>query len=130
LRFPEKFSRQKKRDGDPAELPFHPGPGPKQKKLLLFFPLLCRFSLDIDETQFYTFINCNLRIAESMQPIERENRQNGNQESSQEGTREEGRQEGREKGREEKVADRPTKGNAEGALKSAPSTCLGAGLDF
>jgi hypothetical protein len=48
----------------PAELPLHPCPGPKQKKLLLFFPLPCRFSLDIDETQFYTFINCNLRIAE------------------------------------------------------------------
>lgn len=40
-----------------------------------------------------------------MQPIERENRQNGNQESSQEGTREEGRK----KGREEEVADYPTK---------------------
>jgi hypothetical protein len=49
----------------PAEFPFHPWSGPKQKKLLLFFPLPCRFSLDIDETQFYTFINCNLRIAEN-----------------------------------------------------------------
>jgi hypothetical protein len=64
-----------------------------------------------------------------MQPIERENRQNGNQESSQEGTREEGSQEGREKGSQEKVADRPTKGNAEGALKSAPSLFLRAGFE-
>jgi hypothetical protein len=45
------------------------------KKLLLFFPLSCRFFLDIDAARFYTFFNCNITIAESMQPIERENRQ-------------------------------------------------------
>ena len=53
-----------------------------------------------------------------MQPIERENRQNGNQESSQEGTREEGRQEGSE---EEVVADHPTtRQHPRGTLKSVP----------
>lgn len=62
--FREVLRGNKERDSDPAELPFHACPGPKQKKLLLFFPLPCRFFLDIDETQFYTFINCNLRIAE------------------------------------------------------------------
>jgi len=41
------------------------------KKLLLIFPLSLRFFLDIDAAQFYTFFNCNLRIAESMQLIEK-----------------------------------------------------------
>lgn len=43
----------------------------RKKKLLLFFPLSIRFSLDIDAAQFYTFFNCNVTIAESMQPIEK-----------------------------------------------------------
>jgi hypothetical protein len=34
------------------------------KKLLTIFPPSSRFSLDIDATQFYTFFNCNIRIAE------------------------------------------------------------------
>jgi len=41
------------------------------KKLLLIFPLLLRFFLDIDAARFYTFFNCNSQIAESMQPIEK-----------------------------------------------------------
>jgi hypothetical protein len=58
-----------------------------------------------------------------MQPIERENRQNGNQESSQEGTREEGRKEGR---KEEVVADHPTtRQHSRGTLKSVPLDAFG-----
>jgi hypothetical protein len=41
------------------------------EKLLLVFPLSMRFFLDIDAARFYTFFNCNLQIAESMQPIEK-----------------------------------------------------------
>ena len=41
------------------------------KKLLLIFPLIVRFFLDIDAARFYTFFNCNLQIADSMQPIEK-----------------------------------------------------------
>jgi len=46
-------------------------PIPRRKKLLLFFPLSRRFFLDIDAARFYTFFNCNVTIAESMQPIEK-----------------------------------------------------------
>jgi hypothetical protein len=41
------------------------------KKLLLVFPLSMRFILDIVAARFYTFFNCNLQIADSMQPIEK-----------------------------------------------------------
>jgi len=55
---------------------FNPLPVRSKKKLLLFFPPVCRFFLDIDDAQFYTFINCNLRIAENRcNPSKRENRQ-------------------------------------------------------
>jgi hypothetical protein len=93
----------------------------KKKKLLLFFPLSIRFSLDIDAAQFYTFFNCNVRLQNRCNPSKRENRQNGNKESSQEGTREEGGEEGRKEGREEKVAEDNLKGNTpRGTLQSVP----------
>ena len=44
---------------------------PKAKKLLIIFPLSRLFFLDIVATRFYTFFNCNVTIAESMQPIEK-----------------------------------------------------------
>ena len=43
----------------------------KRKELLIIFPLSCRFFLDIVAARFYTFFNCNVFIAESMQPIEK-----------------------------------------------------------
>jgi hypothetical protein len=43
----------------------------EQKKLLIIFPLICRFFLDIGLARFYTFFNCSVFIAESMQPIEK-----------------------------------------------------------
>jgi len=35
-----------------------------RQKLLTIFSPSSRFSLDIDATRFYTFFNCNIRIAE------------------------------------------------------------------
>src|SRR5260370_39875846 len=43
---------------------FRVRPRSSSKKLLTIFPPLLRFSLDIVATQFYTFFNCNIRIAE------------------------------------------------------------------
>jgi hypothetical protein len=58
----------------------------------------------------------------SMQPIERENRQNGNQESSQETSREESRKEGSE---EEVTADPTKKATLKGGASSVPLGVLG-----
>jgi hypothetical protein len=65
-------------------------------------------------------------LQNSMQPIERENRQNGNQESSQEGTREEGRKEGRQEVREKEVSGFRTteKATREGDAQASPSVFL------
>jgi hypothetical protein len=55
----------------PADLRFDRRKNSMPKKLLLFFPLSLRFFLDIDAARFYTFFNCNITIADSMQPIEK-----------------------------------------------------------
>jgi hypothetical protein len=65
--------------------------------------------------------NCNFLLQDSMQPIERENRQNGNQESSQE-TSQEGRQEGRQ---EEVTADSNRKATHQGDAQKRPLGAFG-----
>ena len=64
-------------------------------------------------------------VAVSMQTIERENRQNGNEEDSQEGTRKEGRKEGR---KEEVVAETSNQNrqHSEGDASKHPPQCLWA----
>ena len=45
------------------------------KKLVIIFPLLCRFFLDIVAARFYTFLNCKISLQNRCKPSKRENRQ-------------------------------------------------------
>jgi hypothetical protein len=95
------------------------------KNCCCFFHHLCVFFLTLVLHESIHLFNCILFMQESMQPIERENRQNGNQESSQKGTREESRQEGRE----EEVAGTPTtRQHSRGTLKGVPLGVFGREL--